>query len=98
MLPSAIIPPVGEKRSLAETGVPVDDSAPRAKRQRGMNKSRRPTIQRLPMSERLCSLMARGSECAYGDKCRFSHDVAAFLASREKDLEGECLLFNTMGK
>mmetsp|Transcript_5553 Transcript_5553/g.19100 ORF Transcript_5553/g.19100 Transcript_5553/m.19100 type:complete len:645 (-) Transcript_5553:85-2019(-) len=37
----------------------------------------------------LCTLFARG-DCSYGDKCRFSHDVALYLASKPADLPGQC--------
>ncbi|XP_021628564.1 tRNA-dihydrouridine(47) synthase [NAD(P)(+)]-like isoform X2 [Manihot esculenta] len=30
------------------------------------------------------------SSCAYGDKCRFSHDIEALKAEKPADLEGKC--------
>ncbi len=33
--------------------------------------------------------------CTYGDKCRFSHDVKAYLATRLPDLLGTCPFVNT---
>jgi len=37
----------------------------------------------------LCARFARG-ECSFGDKCKFNHDVDAFLAQKPEDLPGTC--------
>ncbi|XP_065180643.1 tRNA-dihydrouridine(47) synthase [NAD(P)(+)]-like [Sycon ciliatum] len=86
---------VAEKRPASES---AEADAPPAKRKRGMNKSRKPTVNRLPMAQRLCSQVARSEDCTYGEKCRFSHNIAAFLAAKPKDLEGECVIFSETGK
>ncbi|XP_021285556.1 tRNA-dihydrouridine(47) synthase [NAD(P)(+)]-like [Herrania umbratica] len=41
----------------------------------------------------LCPEIAKTGDvnaCPYKDKCRFSHDIQAFLAEKPADLEGEC--------
>ncbi|KAJ7967238.1 tRNA-dihydrouridine(47) synthase [NAD(P)(+)] [Quillaja saponaria] len=35
------------------------------------------------------------SSCPYNDKCRFSHDLEAFMAQKPADLEGECPFFKS---
>lgn len=37
----------------------------------------------------MCNNFMHG-KCHYGDKCRFSHDTAAYLASKPPDLLGAC--------
>ncbi|XP_039040939.1 tRNA-dihydrouridine(47) synthase [NAD(P)(+)]-like [Hibiscus syriacus] len=41
----------------------------------------------------LCPEIAKTGDvnaCSYKDKCRFSHDIEAFLAQKPADLEGDC--------
>ncbi|KAF2321544.1 hypothetical protein GH714_000364 [Hevea brasiliensis] len=48
----------------------------------------------------LCPEVAKSedvSSCAYGDKCRFSHDIEAFKAEKPADLEGKCPFTNGDG-
>lgn len=40
-------------------------------------------------STELCFPFALG-RCRFGDGCRFSHDIAAYLAARPADLPGRC--------
>ena len=42
-----------------------------------------------PNKSELCINFALG-RCAFGDKCRFNHDDAAFLAAKPPDLPGRC--------
>lgn len=37
----------------------------------------------------VCSRFVRGI-CPFGDNCKFSHDVEAYLASKPADLPGQC--------
>ena len=46
-------------------------------------------------STELCFPFALG-RCRFGDDCRFSHDIAAYLAARPADLPGRCP-FSAMG-
>lgn len=72
----------------------------RSRRQsRGQNK-KRPRDVRQDDSEKVCSSLLKGNECPYGDGCKFSHDLASFLATRPTDIsevEGGCPNFNTFG-
>lgn len=50
-------------------------------------------MQDLKSALHLCPEVAKSgkvSSCAYGDKCRFSHDIEAFKAQKPVDLEGKC--------
>jgi len=44
-------------------------------------------------SARLCNAFTRG-ECDYGEKCKFSHDVEAYLKTKPLDLPGMCTFVN----
>ena len=37
----------------------------------------------------ICHRFIKGT-CLYGDKCKFSHDVAAYLSAKPADLPGPC--------
>ena len=43
----------------------------------------------------LCHSLLRGDACPFGDKCRFSHDVAAFLQRKGPELPGQCPFMST---
>ncbi|KAI9141479.1 hypothetical protein BKA69DRAFT_1028401 [Paraphysoderma sedebokerense] len=75
----------------------LDDTKETKKRRRGQNKQR----PKGGVSEavRLCSKIALGEVCNFGDKCKFSHDIAAFIDSKEGDSEGKCCpLYENFGK
>ncbi|KAJ3111575.1 tRNA-dihydrouridine(47) synthase [NAD(P)(+)]-like protein [Physocladia obscura] len=47
----------------------------------------------------LCFTFAELGECPYGDKCKLSHDVAAYLETcKPADLSSDCPIFATFGK
>ena len=99
---SDTLPPLrstnGEKDQASEEK--HDDSGKRNKKKRGMNK-KRPRDKRIDNAEKMCVAIMHGKDCPYGDTCRFSHDLKAFLASRPEDIkevEGGCPNFNTYGK
>ncbi|KAG7273568.1 hypothetical protein CRUP_019814, partial [Coryphaenoides rupestris] len=63
------------------------------KRQRGQNKSR-PHVKPNSYEERpLCD----NRKCHYGDKCKYLHDVAEYLASKPADAGPACHLYDTLG-
>lgn len=39
---------------------------------------------------KLCAIVSRGEVCQFGDACKFSHDLEAYLASKPDDLGEEC--------
>ena len=70
------------------------------KKNRGMNK-KRPRDKRIDHAEKLCVAVLHGGSCSYGDSCRFSHDIKAYLASRPddiKEVEGGCPNYNVHGR
>ncbi|KAJ0402687.1 hypothetical protein ATCC90586_009464 [Pythium insidiosum] len=48
-------------------------------------------------AESLCRLVAAGGMCAFGDSCKFSHDVSDYMKRKEKDMGDECPVFKAFG-
>jgi len=71
---------LGKERAAAVPG-----SAPQKK----LSKKQAAAQRFASRSVQLCSSFVQG-RCAFGDGCRFSHDVSAFLASKPADLPGAC--------
>lgn len=68
-------------------------SAPLLKEKKSKRQLKRERRQELKSGVHLCPEVAKSgkvSSCAYGDKCRFSHDMEAFKALKPADLEGSC--------
>ena len=66
-------------------------------KQRGQNKHRPRT--KIPFSEQLCpSLHTETQTCRFGDKCRYRHDQAAYLADKLPDIGDHCYLFDKLGR
>ena len=81
-----------------------DDSSeikepPRKKqKQRGQNHSRSKQ-NKITYSIKLCPDIARGRECKFGVKCKFSHDVDRYLKhDKPKDIGKRCILFEALGE
>lgn len=70
------------------------------KRARGQNKSRPHMKPAHYDKERLCPslLQESATPCAFGDRCRFLHDVGRYLETKPADLGPHCVLFNTFGR
>lgn len=81
-----------------------DMQPPPAKRarRRGQNKHRpRPAF--IPFSEMLCPSCYHGDggtnkTCHFGDKCRYTHDIAKYISNKPPDIGNECYLFKIYGK
>jgi tRNA-dihydrouridine synthase 3 len=61
---------------------------------------KRPREKRAPDQAKICASILQGTECSYGQKCRFAHDVKEFLASRPMDIveiQDGCPNYNTFG-
>lgn len=68
------------------------------KKKRGMNKNRPRAAQQLDFKVQLCNSIARGEECAYGDKCRYLHDVAEYMEKcKASDIGENCVNFEKFG-
>nr|KAJ3419829.1 tRNA-dihydrouridine(47) synthase [NAD(P)(+)]-like protein [Polyrhizophydium stewartii] len=79
-----------------------DDGGARGKgrhnKNRGMNKPKE-RKQMTPRDEvRLCPSVAQNIECPFGEKCKHSHDVAAYLAVKGEDLGERCPIYDLLGK
>ncbi|KZV79694.1 zinc finger dihydrouridine synthase [Exidia glandulosa HHB12029] len=56
------------------------------KKNRGANKGRRFTKSTDGGGVQLCFKVANGGACDRGDSCKFSHDIPAYLASKDPDI------------
>ncbi|KAI0643930.1 zinc finger dihydrouridine synthase [Trametes meyenii] len=54
------------------------------KKQRGANKGRR--FQKVRDEVELCFRIAGGKDCEFGNECRFTHDVTAYLSAKPRDI------------
>lgn len=72
--------PTPEALDRADEG---DQDKPR-KRARGQNKGR--TFARTDDHMALCPHMAVGNTCKFGDACKFTHDLCAYLEHKERDI------------
>ncbi|XP_028317759.1 tRNA-dihydrouridine(47) synthase [NAD(P)(+)]-like isoform X2 [Gouania willdenowi] len=69
------------------------------KRLRGQNKSRPHRKPTMYEEKPLCVSVIQGNrKCFYGDKCKFHHVVADYMASKPPDIGDSCHLFDTFGK
>ncbi|KAG8463606.1 hypothetical protein KFE25_003879 [Diacronema lutheri] len=61
------------------------------KRKRGMNKPNEREHYRAPRTA-MCTRFLADHSCEFGDRCKYSHDVQAYLTSGQRpvDLPGEC--------
>ncbi|KAH3683757.1 hypothetical protein WICPIJ_005276 [Wickerhamomyces pijperi] len=87
--------PVEEKKDDRDD----DSKGKRGKKKRGQNKNR---DNRQDHEEvRLCVSLINpfeGKTCHFGpDACRFTHDVKAYVATKPKDIEGVCPVFEALG-
>lgn len=78
------------------------DGQPKSKRQKraergGQNKHR--PIFREPWEDKLCRALIDGeqSDCNREGKCKFSHDLAAYLEKKPEDIGDKCPIYSTNG-
>lgn len=78
---------------------PLRTEVVESERKQGQNKKKRPRDDRITSDMKVCLAIIRGDECPFGDKCRFSHDLKAYLKTRPTDipLEGGCPSFQLTG-
>ena len=46
----------------------------------------------------MCPTIVREETCNFGDRCKFSHDRAKFMATKLPDISEHCYVFDTYGK
>lgn len=93
--------PNADSAAAAPGAEPADGNSSGAggnKRKRGMNKPNERETYRAPRVGLCTSFISDGS-CEYGEACKFSHDLAAYLSggTRPPDLPGECPHFTADG-
>ncbi|XP_046875036.1 tRNA-dihydrouridine(47) synthase [NAD(P)(+)]-like [Hypomesus transpacificus] len=89
-----------EKKMKLDEDETEKSGKPDGKRLRGQNKSR-PHMKPTSYDERrLCPsiIQEREIKCVYGDKCKFFHDIAAYMAAKPADVSDRCYLYDTLGK
>ncbi|XP_024920855.1 tRNA-dihydrouridine(47) synthase [NAD(P)(+)]-like isoform X2 [Cynoglossus semilaevis] len=89
--------PESKKLKLNPEEKPKEDR-PDCKRHRGQNKSRPHVKPNTYEEKRLCLSVVKNNVCPFGDKCRFFHDVAEYMASKPADIGESCHLYDTFGK
>ncbi|KAI9315389.1 hypothetical protein BX666DRAFT_1962279 [Dichotomocladium elegans] len=67
------------------------------KKNRGANKGQRGK-KRIVDEVMICKLLAAGKECAFGEKCRYSHDIKKYLDTKPADLGDRCVQFELFGR
>lgn len=96
------VPVVGAKRTATDAeAADAGEEAPSAPGQarpkaRGMNKGRKhfkPDANEV----KLCGSVLKGTTCNFGERCKFSHDLAAYMAQRPADLGETCPIYTLRG-
>jgi len=59
--------------------------------------AKRPRDEVKPLHERMCTGTVIGTGCPYGESCKYSHDVKAFMAERPRDLGPRCVTYDLFG-
>ncbi|XP_027052409.1 tRNA-dihydrouridine(47) synthase [NAD(P)(+)]-like isoform X2 [Pocillopora damicornis] len=68
------------------------------KKKRGMNKAR-PRAAKLDFSQQLCTSVVKGELCAYGENCRYLHDIEKYVTDHKlPDIGETCVNFEKYGK
>ena len=80
------------------TGSPQPPPAKRQKKTKGQNKSRPRTVPKVADQYRICPNVHRGTQCRFGDKCRFAHDVHQYMATKPADIGEHCVNYQLFGK
>ena len=92
----------GEAKAVDSKSDDMQPPPAKRARRRGQNKNRpRPAF--IPFSEMLCPSCYHGdgginNTCHFGEKCRYTHDIAKYMSSKPPDISSECYLFKTYGK
>lgn len=98
-LPEDTVEEIQQIISLREKAVGDDQALEPASKKpklKGRNK-KRPMEKRPPVGEKLCPNIIGQRICSFGDRCKFSHDIAKFMESRPKLIGEKCYVFETFG-
>ncbi|NXF93010.1 DUS3L synthase, partial [Eubucco bourcierii] len=81
-------------------GAGAEQEAVERRRARGQNRGRPCMKPNHYEQSRLCPSVTQGcaEKCYFGPRCRFLHDVGAYMATKPADLGSSCVLFQTFGK
>lgn len=86
------------KRKVEDNGTEEGESTPAKKvKLKGRNKQR-PVGKKVEAKDKLCPSVLHERECSFGEKCKFSHDVKAFMENKPPDIGPECYNYVTFGK
>lgn len=92
------LPPL---RPDGEVGEPKDGGKHEDNRnKRNNNKKKRPRDSRIESADKVCQAILRGDTCPFGQDCRFSHDLKAYLECRPPGItqvEGGCPVYRLRG-
>ncbi|KAF4667313.1 tRNA-dihydrouridine(47) synthase [NAD(P)(+)]-like protein [Perkinsus chesapeaki] len=69
-----------------------EDRGTKRKRTHGQNKTidRKTNLNVINNDQQLCTVVARGGTCVFGDSCKFNHDARKYWMERPVDLPGDC--------
>lgn len=95
--------PIASALQAAPSAATVDNSGGDDDQREGGGKLRgtfkkRPIDAQEDPAEQLCRPVAAGEGCAFGDGCKFSHDMAAYMRRKPKDLGASCPVFESVGR
>uniref|UniRef100_A0A6V7QKF5 tRNA-dihydrouridine(47) synthase [NAD(P)(+)] n=1 Tax=Ananas comosus var. bracteatus TaxID=296719 RepID=A0A6V7QKF5_ANACO len=88
-------PPVRSAADAGDSAAAAASGVVKEKKSRRQMKRERKEEQKSTLH--ICIEVARSGNvdsCNYGDKCRFSHDINAYLAQKPADFEGTCPFIN----
>lgn len=64
---------------------------------KGRNK-KRPRGNRPDVGTKLCTKIAHGLECTFGDRCQYSHNIAEYVANKPANISDRCYVYETFGR
>jgi tRNA-dihydrouridine synthase 3 len=95
---SSSLAPLEPPKEEEASGDGRDNSS--SKHKKGKQK-KRPRDTRITADQKICLSIMRGKSCAFGDTCRFSHDIKEYIATRPADIVTEtgegCHIYNKFG-
>ena len=98
-IPTISNPEILDESIKKSSDQPTDDKRIHDKGDKSKYESKkRPREQLRPSkSDRLCSSVAKGISCTFGQTCQYSHDALDFLAKKPEDIGTTCYHFEQFG-